>query len=115
MYLGIDALLGKHSDDYSTHSFMRGTVTWAFSAEVPTELIQLYGDWQRNAYKKYLKFNLEDKICVANKSTSLVASFSPLLSKMQDYMYLEKHPPKISYSNKLVQDTRGNLESVPME
>jgi hypothetical protein len=46
---------------------MRGTVTWAFSAEVPTELIQLYGDWKRNAYKKYLKFNLEDKICVANK------------------------------------------------
>jgi hypothetical protein len=49
-------LLGKHSDDYSTHSFRRGGgATWAFSAEVPTELIQLYGDWKSNAYKKYLK------------------------------------------------------------
>jgi hypothetical protein len=32
-----------------------GGATWAFSAEVPTELIQLYGDWKSNAYKKYLK------------------------------------------------------------
>jgi hypothetical protein len=41
--------------------YKKGGATWAFSAEVPTELIQLYGDWKRNAYKKYLKFNLEDK------------------------------------------------------
>ena len=44
-------LLGKHSDDYSTHSVRRGGATWAFSAEVPTELIQLYGDWKSDAYK----------------------------------------------------------------
>ena len=37
-------LLEKHSDDYSTHSYRREGATWAFSAEVPTELIQLYGD-----------------------------------------------------------------------
>jgi hypothetical protein len=43
-----------------------------FSAEVPTELIQLYGDWKSDAYKKYLKFNLEDKIFVANKMKTLV-------------------------------------------
>jgi hypothetical protein len=34
---------------------------------VPTELIQLYGDWRSDAYKKYLKFSLEDKISVANR------------------------------------------------
>ena len=37
-------LLEKHSDDYSTHSYRREGATWVFSAEVPTELIQLYGD-----------------------------------------------------------------------
>ena len=38
-----------------------------FSAEVPTELIQLYGDWKSDAYKKYLKFNLEDKILLPTR------------------------------------------------
>jgi hypothetical protein len=33
----------------------------AFSAEVPSELIQLYGDWSSDAYRKYLRFKLDDK------------------------------------------------------
>jgi hypothetical protein len=41
--------------------------SWAFTAEVPTELMQLYGDWRSDAYKKYLKFSLEDQISVANR------------------------------------------------
>jgi hypothetical protein len=43
-----------------------GGASWVFAAEVPTKLIQLYGDWCSDAYKKYLKFSLEDKISVAN-------------------------------------------------
>ena len=63
----MNTLLGKHSDDFSTHSFRRGSVTWAFSAEVPTELIQLYGDWKSDSDKKYVKINLKDNMFVANK------------------------------------------------
>jgi hypothetical protein len=55
--------IGKDPDEYSSHSFRRG----AFSAEVPSELIQLYRDWSSDAYKKYLRFKLDDKIAVAEK------------------------------------------------
>ena len=46
-----------------------GGASWAFAAQVPTKLIQLYGNWRSDAYKKYLKFNLED-ISVANNENS---------------------------------------------
>jgi hypothetical protein len=61
-------LIGENPDEFSTHSIrsVGWGASWAFAAEVPTELIQLYGDWRSDAYKKYLKFSLEDKISVAN-------------------------------------------------
>ena len=64
--------IGKNPDVYSIHSFRRGGVcaSWAFTAEVPSELIQLYGDWLSDVYKRYLKFSLDDKISVATKMTS---------------------------------------------
>ena len=59
--------IGKYPDVYSTHSFRRGwrgcvCASWAFAAEVPSELIQLYGDWKSDVYKRHLKFSLDDKI-----------------------------------------------------
>ena len=63
--------IGKNPDVYSIHSFRRGgCASWAFTAEVPSELIQLYGDWLSDVYKRYLKFSLDDKISVATKMTS---------------------------------------------
>jgi hypothetical protein len=44
----------------------------AFSAEVPSELIQLYGDWSSDAYRKYLRFKLDDKIAVAEKMRNYI-------------------------------------------
>ena len=53
-----------------------GGASWAFAAEVPTELIQLYDDWCSDAYKKYLNFSLEDKISVANRmKTHILKNF----------------------------------------
>jgi hypothetical protein len=31
--------IGKDPDEYSSHSFRRGSASWAFSAEAPSELI----------------------------------------------------------------------------
>jgi hypothetical protein len=62
--------IGKNPDVYSVHSFKRGCASWACNAEVPSELIQLYGDWKSDVYKRYLKFSLDDKISVATKMTS---------------------------------------------
>lgn len=59
--------IGEDPKQYSSHSFRRGGATWAFSSNIPSELIQLYGDWSSDAYKTYLKFSLKDKISVAIK------------------------------------------------
>ena len=50
---------------YSTHSFRRGSTTLLFRAEVPADKIQLMGDWRSDAYKKYLSYNLEDKVKIS--------------------------------------------------
>ena len=38
--------IGKNPKQFSTHSLRRGGASWAFSSEIPSELIQLYGDWK---------------------------------------------------------------------
>ena len=57
--------LGLDSQLFSSHSFRRGGATFAFESGVPSELIQLHGDWKSDAYKKYLSFSLKDKVLVA--------------------------------------------------
>ena len=47
------------------HSFRRGGATWAFRAGVPSELIQIYGDWASDACKCYLQFSEDAKLIVA--------------------------------------------------
>jgi hypothetical protein len=47
---------------YVLHIVLGGGASWAFAAEVPSELIQLYGDWKSDVNKRYLKFSLYEKI-----------------------------------------------------
>ena len=70
-------LIGGNPDEFSTHSIRSGGggASWAFAAEVPTKLIQLYDNWRSDAYKKYLIFILEDKISVANIENSYFEKF----------------------------------------
>ena len=53
--------LVQNVHDFSGHSFRRGGATFAFSAGIPSELIQLQGDWRSDAYKEYLHCSLQDK------------------------------------------------------
>jgi hypothetical protein len=53
--------IGLDPGEYASHSFRRGGATWAFKAKVPPNLIQCHGDWKSDAYKRYLKFDLQDK------------------------------------------------------
>ena len=50
---------------YTGHSFRRGGASWAFRSGIPGELIQICGDWASDAYKKYLEFNMQNKIDLA--------------------------------------------------
>jgi hypothetical protein len=53
---------------------------------VPTELIQLYGGWRSDAYKKYLKFSLEDKISVADRMKAhILKNFGNIISTNLNY------------------------------
>ena len=59
--------IGKTQMSIRLTVFEEGGASWAFS--VPSELIHLYGDWSSDAYKKYLRFKLDDKITVYNTHT----------------------------------------------
>ena len=39
---------------YSGHSFRRGAATWALQVGIPTEVIQVLGDWKSESYKNYI-------------------------------------------------------------
>lgn len=45
--------------------FRYGDATWAFRSRLPSELIQVHGDWQSDAYKIYLDFSYADKLSVS--------------------------------------------------
>ena len=62
---GVIKEIGLNSDLYS--SFRRSGCTFSFQSGIPTELIQLHGDWKSNAYKKYLSLTFEDKFIVAER------------------------------------------------
>ena len=57
---------------YSSHSFRRGGASWAFHAKVPSELIQLHGDWQSDAYKIYLEFDFDDKLSISRSMANAI-------------------------------------------
>ena len=59
--------IGLDPSLYSSHSFRRGGATWAFQCGVPSELIQVQGDWKNDAYKLYLRYGLNDKLQVSSK------------------------------------------------
>ena len=59
--------IGRNPKQFSTHSFRLGGSSWAYSSKIPSELIQLYGDWKSDAYKNYLRFNFEDKIDISRR------------------------------------------------
>ncbi|CAC5393054.1 unnamed protein product [Mytilus coruscus] len=63
---------GRDPNSYSSHSFRRGGATFAFSSHVPSDLIQLHGDWASDAYKIYLEFSMKDKISVVRNMANFV-------------------------------------------
>ena len=56
--------LGFPADHYSGHSFRRGGAQFALQCGLPVELIKLQGDWNSNAYERYLQpsYDLRRKV-----------------------------------------------------
>ncbi len=61
------ALLGINPQLFSSHSFRRGGATWAFRSGIKPEHIQMQGDWQSDAYLKYVNLDLADRVLIAEK------------------------------------------------
>ena len=59
------------------HSFRRGGTSWPFSAGLPGELIQIFGDWRSDAYHEcYLDLSMALKLRVAKGMVLSLSSFS---------------------------------------
>ena len=69
---------GRNPALYSSHSFRRGGCSWAFKSRVPSELIQIHGDWMSDAYKEYLCFDFEEKLSVSARMRALILDFYPV-------------------------------------
>lgn len=42
------------TENLSSHSFRRGSATWALSCGIPGEVVKLLGDWRSTAYLAYV-------------------------------------------------------------
>ena len=58
------------------HSFRQGGTSWAFSARLPGELIQVFSDWCSDAYKSYLDISMDLKVRVAKGMVCSLGSSS---------------------------------------
>ena len=59
--------LGYPSSKYTGHSFRRGGASFGLHCGLPTDLIKLQGDWNSNAYERYLQPSFELRKQVAFK------------------------------------------------
>lgn len=66
------SLIGLNPLLFSSHSFRRGGATLLANAGIPSNMIQLMGDWKSDAYKKYIVNDLSDRLKVANKIKKIV-------------------------------------------
>ena len=48
------SLCGVNAVSYSSHSFRRGSATWALSSGIPGEIVKIMGDWKSSVYLDYL-------------------------------------------------------------
>ena len=61
---------------FHCHSFSQGGTSWAFSAGLPEELIQIFGDWRSDAYTCYLDISKALKLQVAKGMVLFISAFS---------------------------------------
>ena len=54
-------------DEFSSHSFRRGGCSFCFKSDVPSELIQLHGDWRSDAYKNILPLVWKTKLVLLRR------------------------------------------------
>ena len=74
------SLLGIPPREYSGHRFRRGGAMFALQCGLRTDLIKLQGDWNSNAYERYLHPSLSLRTQVAKTMGHMTASHFPISS-----------------------------------
>ena len=59
--------IGLDGNNFSTHSFCRGAVSWAIKNGIPDSMVQVMGDWKSNCYKMYINCPLDVRTLFAEK------------------------------------------------
>ena len=59
--------IGLNPDEFSSHSFRRGGCSFCFKSDVPSELIQLHGNWRSDAYKNILPLVWKTKLVLLRR------------------------------------------------
>jgi len=52
---------------WNGHSFRRGAATWAAEVGIPKAQIQTLGRWRSDAYKAYIEYSQEERICLSER------------------------------------------------
>lgn len=65
-------LTGRNGQLFSSHSFRRGSCTWAFKSNIESELIKYHGDWLSHVYTEYLSYDFEQKLSVSQRMSSRI-------------------------------------------
>lgn len=75
--------MGVDPRKYSGHSFRRGGATFALQCGLPVDLIKIQGDWNSNAYERYLQPSLDMRKRVAS---TMGAAAQPAFLKFGSHM-----------------------------
>ena len=68
--------VGLDSTCYSPHSFRHGGATFAFDAQVPSELIKAQGNWRSDCYFIYLKMSDRQKRAAATRMATAISQIA---------------------------------------
>jgi hypothetical protein len=68
------AKTGRDHTKFSSHSFRRGGASFAFKVGIPAETIKLLGDWQSDAFLRYIQIPMEKKVEAAVKISKKLGS-----------------------------------------
>ena len=75
----VSKLLGlKAKHTLTSHSMRRGSVEWAQRNNIQDSLIQIFGDWKSDSFKRYLQFPLETQLQVGKQMIQKFANLKKM-------------------------------------
>lgn len=87
--------LGYPANKYSGHSFRRGGASLALQCGLPVDLIKIQGDWNSNAYERYLEpsFGLRQKVAssLGSHTVSYLTRCNPWPGRKCDMLVTDLH------------------------